>query len=353
MTEADSQSLRLARMAGALHESEERLRLIVENARDYAIFIIDPDGVVVDWREGAATVFGFSAAEIVGRDGDILYTAEDRAAGAPEWERSVARAEGKAPNVRWHLRKGGERVFIEGVATALHDSDGVLTGFLKIGQDVTERHAAEERQRTLMAELQHRVRNTLAVVRSIVRRTAQNSDNLEDMVDHLQGRIDAFARVQAVVTRDLDGGVDLAGLIEDELVAHATREGRRLKIDGPDLLLLAKPAEALSLAIHELTTNSVKYGALGTSHGAVKVSWTRDGADGGERLDFLWEEQGRDRTLVADEERSGFGFELLERTLPYELDAETKIDFLPEGLRFTLRMPLAGRTVGPAIAPAA
>lgn len=342
----EPESVRLERLAEALRESEERLRLIVENARDHAIFIIDAEGRVIDWREGAETVFGYSAAEIVGEDGDILYTPEDRAQAVPEKERATARVEGKAPNVRWHLRKDGGRVFIEGVATALRDADGALTGFLKIGQDVTERHAAEQRQKTLMAELQHRVRNTLAVVRSIVRRTAENSDDLQEMVDHLQGRIDAFARVQAVVTRDLDAGVDLTALIADELLAHSIHEGKRLKIEGPDLCLLAKPAEAMSLAIHELTTNSVKYGALGTSDGEVRVSWTKRRGEGGETLHFTWAEQGRDRTLVVAQ-RTGFGFELLQRTLPYELDAETEIRFEREGMRFTLRMPLPGKSSAP------
>ena len=306
----DSESLE--RLAEALRESEERLRLIVENARDYAIFMIDPEARVIDWREGAEAVFGFSREEMAGQDADILYTPEDRSKGVPEEERAIARAQGKAPNVRWHVCKDGRRVFIDGIATALRDPEGKLTGYLKIGQDVTERHSAEERRKTLLAELQHRVRNTLAVVRSIVRRTAQNSDSLEDMVDHLQGRIDAFARVQAVVTRDLVGGVDLTALIEDELLAHGTREGPKLTIEGPDLVLLAKPAEAMSLAIHELATNSVKYGALGTSEGAVRVSWTRSGSNGGETLDFIWAEQGRDRPLVAAD-RAGFGFELLQR----------------------------------------
>ena len=260
--------------------------------------------------------------------------------------RARAAADGKAPDVRWHLRKDGSRIFIDGVATPLHDSGGVVTGFLKIGQDVTERHLAEQRERTLLGELQHRVRNTLAVMRSIVRRTADNSHNVDDMAAHLQGRIEAFARVQAVVTRTVESGVDLAALVADELLAHATREGGRLVIEGPDLQLRAKTAEAFSLAVHELTTNSVKYGALGARDGSVAVRWTRNGEAGAERLHFTWEERGRDRPLVAAE-RSGFGFELLQRTLPYELDAETGIEFLDEGLRFTLHMPLAGRIVIP------
>jgi PAS domain S-box-containing protein len=331
-----------AQAEAALLQSREQLRLIVENARDHAIFVLDSEGTIVDWGEGAAVVFGYGAAEIVGRDVALLFVPEDRAQGAPEQERADARENGKAPDVRWHLRKDGKRVFMHGIVTALHGPDGAVTGFLKIAQDVTERHAAEQRQKILLAELQHRVRNSLAVVRSIVRRTAQNSDTVEDMCAHLQGRIDSFARVQAVVARDVESGVDLGSLIADELLAHATVEGKRLRIEGPDLLLASKPAETLSLAVHELTTNAVKYGALGTRDGTIRVHWSRRGEGGAERLEFVWEERGRDRPLVAVG-RSGFGFELLQRTLPYELDAETEIEFLGEGLRFTLRMPLAGK----------
>jgi PAS domain S-box-containing protein len=331
----------------ALRESREQLRLIIENARNQAIFILDPDGLVVEWRASAEAVFGYAPAEIIGQSVDILFVPEDRAAGAPELERSLAKANGKAPDVRWHLRSDGGRVFIDGVVTALHDEAGGLTGFLKIGEDATARHAAGQRQQMLMEELQHRVRNTLAVVRSIVRRTAENSETVEDMSAHLQGRIDAFARVQAVVTRDLDKGVSLDALIADEFLAHATGEGERLTIEGPELELPAKAAEALSLAVHELTTNAVKFGALSIGTGVIRIRWARlpeaeagaEAGAGGERLRFTWEERGRGRALIAVE-HAGFGFEFLQRTLPYELDAETEIEFLDEGLRFTLVMPL-------------
>jgi PAS domain S-box-containing protein len=326
----------------ALRDSQERLRLIVENARNQAIFIVDPTGVVLDWREGAEAVFGYRPAEIVGCDGDVLFLPEDRAAGAPERERAIAGAEGKAPDVRWHLRGDGRLVFIDGVVTALRDSEGGLVGFLKIGQDVTERHVAERRQRMLLDELQHRVRNTLAMVRSIVRRTAEHSDSVEEMADHLQGRIDAFARAQAAVTRDFERGIGLDALIADELLAHAVSEGERLTIEGPEILLAPKAAEALSLAVHELTTNAVKYGALGVADGVIAVRWERFSGDNGDRLDFVWEERGRDCPFVAVEP-ARFGFEFLQRTLPYELDAETEIEFLDDGLRFSLHMPLPSR----------
>jgi PAS domain S-box-containing protein len=127
-----------------LHASEERFRLTVEAATDYAIFVTDAEDRITDWLPGAATVFGWSAQEAVGEPGALIFTPEDREACRPEWEVETARQEGHAPNIRWHLRKDGSRVFIEGAVRALHGPDGGLVGFLKIGQDVTARRATEE-----------------------------------------------------------------------------------------------------------------------------------------------------------------------------------------------------------------
>jgi len=139
----------------ALRESDERLRLIVESARDYAILATDSQGRITDWLPGAAAVFGWSAEEILGRDGEMLFTPEDRAAGRPEMEMATARERGVAPDVRWHLRRDGSRVFIEGHTTALRGPRGELRGYLKIGQDITERWTAEQQLRESEAALRH------------------------------------------------------------------------------------------------------------------------------------------------------------------------------------------------------
>ncbi|WP_210529506.1 PAS domain S-box protein [Rubellimicrobium arenae] len=132
------------RSEAALRESEERFRAIVETATDYAIFTTDAEGRIAIWPKGTQEVFGWSAEEAVGQPMEITYTPEDRAADVPAKERQTAQEEGHAPNVRWHLRKDGARVFIDGVARPLTNPDGTVTGFVKVGQDVTERRATEE-----------------------------------------------------------------------------------------------------------------------------------------------------------------------------------------------------------------
>ncbi len=127
-----------------LRGAEERFRLTVEAATDYAVLIADAEGRIADWLPGAAAVFGWSAEEAVGQPTAMLFTPEDRAAGEPEKELDAARREGHAPAVRWHLRRDGSLVFIDGSVRALRDAQGALTGFLKVGQDVTERRATQE-----------------------------------------------------------------------------------------------------------------------------------------------------------------------------------------------------------------
>lgn len=129
----------------ALQHSEERYRTVVESARDYAIFTTDLQGKVVDWYAGAQAVFGWSAEEMRGRSADILFVPADRDRAVPERERAVAALDGEAPDIRWHLRKDGRRVFIEGKVVPFGGSDQGSKGFLKIGQDVTARRRAEQR----------------------------------------------------------------------------------------------------------------------------------------------------------------------------------------------------------------
>ena len=126
-----------------LREARELFQLIVESVRDYAIFVTDAEGLITHWFPGAEAVFGWTAEEVHGQSTSITFTPEDRAKGEHENELETARLNGVAPDVRWHLRKDGSRVFIQGASTSLCEAGGKIHGLVKIGQDVTERHQAE------------------------------------------------------------------------------------------------------------------------------------------------------------------------------------------------------------------
>jgi PAS domain S-box-containing protein len=128
----------------ALERSEERYRLLVESAEDYAIFMVDPNGHVLDWNVGAERIFGYREAEILGESSSLLFTREDVRSGVPERELRKAEEEGRASDERWHVRKGGSRFWASGFVRPTWDDAGNLRGFAKIARDMTERKRAEE-----------------------------------------------------------------------------------------------------------------------------------------------------------------------------------------------------------------
>jgi two-component system CheB/CheR fusion protein len=221
--------------------------------------------------------------------------------------------------------------------------DNFIAGVVITFIDVTAITRAEERQRLLLAELQHRVRNTLGVVRSIARRSAETSLTVEDYASHLDGRLNAFARTQAMVTRDPESGVDLEFLVAEELAAYNARDGEQLQIDGPAIRLRSKAAETLALALHELATNALKYGALSQPSGRIDVTWQIDKGGNPDELIFEWRERGGPQ--VALPQRKGFGTEMLERTLAFEFKARTSLIFDVSGVHCTITMPLTRQIV--------
>ena len=249
----------------------------------------------------------------------------------------VATGERVAFEYRIRRPDGGVR-WLRNTDFPIHDQTGKVTHVAGVGSDVTAMKQAEEHQRFLLSELQHRVRNTLAVIRSIMRRTAETTDSKDDFFTHLDGRIAAFARVQAAVTRNPARGVDLAMLLADEMRLVGAQEGRGLTIEGPAVSLAPKAAETLGLALHELATNAVKHGALSNALGSIDVAW-RIAGDEAPQLELDWIEHGGPTVLPP--RRKGFGSEILERTLAYELKGNTQMEFRPSGFVCHISVPLA------------
>ncbi len=145
-----------------LAESEERFRLLVDGARDYAIFLLDPANQIIYWSAGAERVFGWSADEALGQSGNLIFTPEDRARKQELREVKTALREGHANDCRWHLRKDGSRIWVDGVMRRLDDENGNLRGFAKIARDATEQREGEEALKRTHAELEERVRQRTA-----------------------------------------------------------------------------------------------------------------------------------------------------------------------------------------------
>ena len=187
----------------------------------------------------------------------------------------------------------------------------------------------------LARDYQHRLRNLLAVIRSVVRRTAAASTDLEQFATELDGRIGAIARVQSALARMPDGAVTLHSLLADELLAHAVHEGKQASLSGPVVLLRGKPAETLILFLHELTVSAVTGGALAAAAGRLAVEWQM--APSGELiLDWKESKEGGDGRAAGARR---FGREFREDMLAYDLRAQAASTFEPDGMRWTVRVP--------------
>lgn len=334
----------------ALRHREESQRLILESALDYAIFTLDENGIVMTWPPGAEAVFGWSAEEIIGQNVAMTFVPEDRESGDPKEERDKADHEGVAPNVRWHLRKDSRRIFIEGSTRPLRQrGQGHRSGYIKIGQDVTSRRETEQRQQVLVAELQHRTRNLMGVVRAMAARTAATASSLAEFMPRFKERLAALSRSNDLLARlEAHQRVTFDELIRTELKARGFIDDgefdSRVKLDGPsDVRLRSAAVQIFALGIHELATNAVKHGALSDRGGTLRVSWhvRRDDA-GMNRLVVEWVESGVSGLLgdAPSRENGGYGRTLIEKAMPYQLQAKTTYEVGGEGVRCTIDLPL-------------
>ena len=211
---------------------------------------------------------------------------------------------------------------------------GMATQTWRRNEQYAQRLDAQQR---LAADLQHRLRNNLALIRSVVRRSYDTAESPEQFALHLEARIGALARMQGALAAAGSAGVELEELVRTELIASAVPE-KHYFVQGPAVWLRGKAAESLALVAHELATNSLKYGALAASTGRLAVVWEVTRAEQ-PRLWLSWSESGVTVATVAPRRR-GFGQELLECTLPYELSARTQLTFSPGGVHCTIELPL-------------
>lgn len=198
------------------------------------------------------------------------------------------------------------------------------------------RHAADrERETMLRGELQHRVRNTLALVRSIFERSIAAGGTIEDLADHFRGRLEVLARYQLSLPHEPAGMADLETMVRDELHIFQAGADPRIAIAGPEVRLAHDAAQATGLALHELATNSIKFGVLGAkARGRLCIEWKPTGP----QLDLCWEETGVP-VLGQAPLHAGFGRQFIEQALPYQLGAETSFVLKPGGLCCTISLP--------------
>ena len=327
-------ALKRARSAeAALDESEGRL-LLAQEAAGIGAWDWDPEGGRDRWSAAQARLFGRDPA--AGAPDHAAFMAylhpDDR--GRVDAALRAALAGGAAYDVEFRVRRedGAER-WLLGRGRLLRDAGGRPVGMAGINMDVTERREAEERQRLLLQELAHRVKNTLAVVQGIANRSLSGDRTLAEAREVLGKRLGALAQAHSLLTAREWHGAALRAVLEAELRPYA----KRAVLAGPDLDLAPKATLTLALVVHELATNAAKHGALSAAGGRVEVAWSLAGPRGGERLRLVWREV--DGPPVAAPLRRGFGQVLIEQGWRYDLGGEVGLEFLPEGLLCRLGAP--------------
>ena len=288
---------------------------------DDAIASKNLDGIVTSWNRAAERLFGYAAEEMIGRP-IALLAAPGREDEMPAILARIRRGERVDHLETVRRRKDGGLVEIALTVSPVRDRSGRIVGASKIARDIRARRAAlEERQRLLLGELRHRVKNLLALVQALAHQTKAEGRSGEAYRDDFLGQLGTLVRAHELAF-DADATADLGELIAGTLAPYHAAGPARLEVqDGPSVVLARELITPVCLILHELATNAVKHGALSAPPGRVRVSWLNDQEElargGRRRLRLRWEEQGGPKPQPPSGQ--GFGIRLVEFATEHEL----------------------------------
>ena len=310
--------------------SEERYRRIFEQTSDL-ILTADLNQVITDCNPSAAMAVGIDRSEVIGRNISEFVSPED-------FDRTTGMLSQKlneGGTTRYDVRvrsTSGEWLFWEINSGLTYGEDGGPIGLHVVGRDISERKRFERQQQMLVGELNHRVKNTLAIVQSLAHQTFGKDATSTVAIRSFEGRLQALAAAHNLLTRKAWESASMSEVVTEALAPFCVPN--RCVSEGPMLMVPPSMAVALSLATHELATNAAKYGALSNDSGRVSIRWWMDA----ETLTFLWREEGG--PPVSPVQRAGFGTRLIKRTLAAELRGAAELSFEPTGLVCSVKAPL-------------
>jgi PAS domain S-box-containing protein len=326
-----------ARAEQALRRSEERYRRIFEQANDL-ILTADLDQVITDVNPAVAAAMEAPREALLGRSMHEFLTEE----GSDQARRMLQQKleHGGTTHHELHVRsRSGRMMTWEVNSTLTLDDSGRPVGLHAIARDISERRKAEERQILLVNELNHRVKNTLALVQGLALQSFRDDRSPAEARAAFQQRLAALAAAHDLLTRESWEGATLFELV-DQAVGHLNAQEPRLTAAGPEVLLGPKQSVSLVMALHELATNAVKYGALSRAGGRIEIVWEAEAG----RLQLIWREQGG--PPVVEPKRRGFGFRMIERALAADLGGLVVLDFAETGLVCRIEAPLGDAAAG-------
>lgn len=248
---------------------EDLYRILVREMEEYAIFLLEVDGTILSWNAGVARILGYREEEVVGRNVDIIFTPEDRATGESAKELKRAAEQGFSPDERWHLRKSGERFFVDGVVRALRDDNGALTGFSKIMRDATRRKQAETEPDHLIQE-QATLREQLQVAHDDLKRSNEDLQDFAYVISHdLQAPIRTMKSYSQLVAQRYKGRLDSDA---NEFLGYIEEGADRMTALINGLLKYAQATNLESTPLHAVSADAVLRGALVNLQPALEES---------------------------------------------------------------------------------
>ncbi|CCD93430.1 putative signal transduction histidine kinase with PAS/PAC domains [Bradyrhizobium sp. ORS 375] len=326
----------------------------VANAERFARSILEQatDAVVVLALDGRITHASWVAEQLAGRTpvGQLFSAAFPLDAQSASQQgtltrfsrESLDRALATKPfhgvEVRLRDERMSGRSFLLSGGPLVNDAKETVGSIVTL-TDITDRKRAEEQQTMLVAELNHRVKNILAIVQSVAGQTLRTSPSLPAFNKAFSGRIQAVSIAHDILTQTRWIGIGFNELLTTVLAPYGVGEGR-ISIEGPPVLLEARLVLPLSMVLHELATNASKYGALSAPFGQVAISWRL--CDDRRRLELVWLERGG--PVIEGSGSRGFGTTLIDRVVRFDLDGEAELDFARDGIRCTLRFALTAET---------
>lgn len=306
------------------------------------VIATDPSGSVLLLNKVAEQLTGWPVAKARGRPiwevfrvvDEVTRKSVDDPALKALRERTVTRLESGA----MLLTRDDKELPIEHSGAPIVGYDGTLAGAVLVFRDVTERRRTAQRQTMLVGELNHRVKNALAIVQSLVQASLRQASNqsAQAMAQTLAERLQALHRAHDLLLESQWSGASLKAMVDRELQPYQRDDGPKITVKGPDVLLPPQCTSILAMTLHELATNAVKYGALSQNAGELNVSWK---TARGNRLLLTWEERGVP-SVPKKRGRTGFGSQLIDKGIRHNLGGETKMEFRPTGLYAELNVPL-------------
>src|SRR5262245_20175542 len=310
--------------------SAAHLAALVESSGD-AIVTKDLEGIITSWNPGAEQVFGYTAEEIIGKSVTILIP-PDRFDEEPGILERVRRGERIEHYDTVRRRKDGRLIDVSLTVSPMKGSDGKIVGASKIARDVTERKRLQEQQKLVVSEMRHRIKNSLATIQAVANQTVKNASERDAFIS----RLHALDRAYDVLTTDTWQKASLSAAVNNALEPFQEKLGTRITVNGPPYLWLeAAKTVMVSMMMHELATNAMKYGALSNGTGRVSITWDRHPSP--DLVKLVWQENGG--PPVVDPKRKGFGSYLIERAFGRRL-GHAELVFSPSGLSCTLEIAL-------------